>query len=388
MKFVQQVGSCCSGWLVREGDTPFDKRVKEIFVPVCISIAVICIINAAIIKSAMEWWVFGNIAIVLGSFIIVGWAKLGLGMATGLDIVLPIFAVSTMVVDLYTTHKLQGRMWAAVVVVLDAGLVYRRHGTVRAILGGTLVYVVVVAFESGTRVGLFDWVGDGEVPDVCQCSSPPCADGVVAFRMAVSLLFVLLADFYITRRFATGMEQQLRRTQASVEVAGEVTAALVRYDVDAAEAACRRGSDLPTALLESYSTLLSNLRSYKAYLPHSVLVPKEEEEDTDDLNDDDEVTTLHRPSDESYPAQTSDCRSPASPAFGMSALGRQTSLISVSSAGSDVSSISSILSTMLRSRPRPARVSLCCANVVGYLEQTPDLAGAANIEWISQDVEK
>eukprot|EP00756_Hemistasia_phaeocysticola_P036393 Hpha_TRINITY_DN16640_c1_g1::TRINITY_DN16640_c1_g1_i2::g.183719::m.183719 len=64
---------------------------------------------------------------------------------------------------------------------------------------------------------------------------------------------------------------QLRRVEASVDVAGVVAAALARYDVDTAQRAIEGGDDLPVELADSYRVLLANLRSYRVYLPEIIL---------------------------------------------------------------------------------------------------------------------
>eukprot|EP00756_Hemistasia_phaeocysticola_P033923 Hpha_TRINITY_DN16493_c4_g1::TRINITY_DN16493_c4_g1_i1::g.159817::m.159817 len=68
------------------------------------------------------------------------------------------------------------------------------------------------------------------------------------------------------------MRLQVRRVEASVDVAAVVAAALARYDVDEAEQAIDKDEHLPHELAESYRRLVSNLRGYRAYLPHSCLV--------------------------------------------------------------------------------------------------------------------
>eukprot|EP00756_Hemistasia_phaeocysticola_P031008 Hpha_TRINITY_DN16324_c1_g2::TRINITY_DN16324_c1_g2_i1::g.58360::m.58360 len=65
---------------------------------------------------------------------------------------------------------------------------------------------------------------------------------------------------------------QLRRVQASVEVAAKVTAALARYDVHGAEKAIDDGAGgLPVELVDSHRQLLSNLCVYRDYLPDALL---------------------------------------------------------------------------------------------------------------------
>eukprot|EP00756_Hemistasia_phaeocysticola_P044072 Hpha_TRINITY_DN17653_c0_g1::TRINITY_DN17653_c0_g1_i1::g.158722::m.158722 len=126
----------------------------------------------------------------------------------------------------------------------------------------------VASTESAFLVGIYAQITS--VTPFCDCSDPPCAvrAGSAYSNMGVSIL-VLLVDFYFTRGFATDLRVQLQRAKRTVEVAAEITAALARYDVDEAEKAIEGGEGISVELAESFGQLLSNLRSYKAYLPHS-----------------------------------------------------------------------------------------------------------------------
>eukprot|EP00756_Hemistasia_phaeocysticola_P011675 Hpha_TRINITY_DN15136_c3_g4::TRINITY_DN15136_c3_g4_i2::g.129005::m.129005 len=235
----------------------------------------------------------------------------------------------------------------------------------RLILLLMIMYTVAVELESSQRFGMFEagyWGTKGVEASNCNCASPPCRSTLAdAIANLIAVCAIFITDFVLTSGFADGMRRQLRKVEASVEVAGKVTAALARYDVDEAEAAIKNDEHLPKELAESYQRLVGNLRSYKAYLHPSCLVieettttthterasvmpPEEEPEEAQDIksNSDDGSLTVSRLSGDSYPDGGSAGRVPS---------------VLHPPAGSEV----------VRHMPHKARVSLVCSNLQNYL---------------------
>eukprot|EP00756_Hemistasia_phaeocysticola_P013356 Hpha_TRINITY_DN15274_c1_g1::TRINITY_DN15274_c1_g1_i2::g.66916::m.66916 len=273
--------SCSTGWIIRDSDDSDTIRIKRIFTPI---VLVVLIVNAIILlvrlrnKGEEHLSAVSNLGFTLSSL----WFLLkGLKGNISIDTLLGSWAVFVLVQDLAKAAGMQTRQWSLVVPVLDAALVFHRNSLCMWIMGMCAVYLAVERLEAATRFGLYEWVG-GSAP-VCECETPPCAQGIgVGVSSYGAYLWVLFTDFWITRRFASDNELQLRRVNASVQVAAEVAEALARYDVDVADRAISRGEHLPPELRESYFQLMHNLKSYRAYLPDSLLDADTDDEDETD----------------------------------------------------------------------------------------------------------
>eukprot|EP00756_Hemistasia_phaeocysticola_P026881 Hpha_TRINITY_DN16088_c7_g10::TRINITY_DN16088_c7_g10_i1::g.121595::m.121595 len=397
----ERVARCCekcSDWALRDSDTAHDANTKRILIPVvlsCLPFLTFMIYRVYVVdQNPVKFCAFG--LYFAGLFQILPSAHLGLRMRPFVGVMVTVVAVAILLHDLTLSAEMQPRMWSQVVLVLDAALVFETRSVVPIVLILTLTYLLMERVEAGLRFGLFDEVRNDDTPLLCDCARPPCATGAVSMVNAwVGLILILLIDFYLTRGFATDLRQQLRSVKASVKVAGEVAAALARYDVDVADTAIAGGKDLPEELGRSYAQLLYNLRSYKAYLPHSCLVTKEEadsesecEEGANSIGrlttDDIGITTIPpTPPGEGLQAGLADRQRRSSFRF-----------TQISDEGSSNPSIASHQDRMvvrrgsLKARPKRARVTLAAGNMIGYLSSFEDLAGKPNYFWIESDVEQ
>eukprot|EP00756_Hemistasia_phaeocysticola_P013176 Hpha_TRINITY_DN15256_c1_g2::TRINITY_DN15256_c1_g2_i1::g.65054::m.65054 len=368
----------CSEWLMRESDTPMDARIKRLVAP-CAQVLVPNQIIILLVLNFSKGSTFLTITtglILLVQLFFLARAFFGRDMLSTLDVWLVVVTITILLIDLAQASQMMARNWGCVVLMLDLVLVFERPHLVRFIIPVTLLYILVVSAEEMAAFGLFDLVTGGEVeafPAVCNCPDPPCGIGIRASGNLWIGVFVLLADFYFTRGFATDLHVQLRKVRASVEVAAVIAASLARYDVDGAEKAIGEGGDLPTELAGAYLQLLFNLRSYKAYLPHSCLVydssttsdtPQEEQDQEEEgyPQDDDDGDVVHS-------IILSRCSSSAS--FG----------------GSDHSE-QDAKHRSLRMPVKRVRVSLAAGNMIGYLSAVRDLSVPANAGWIAADVER
>eukprot|EP00756_Hemistasia_phaeocysticola_P030157 Hpha_TRINITY_DN16274_c7_g7::TRINITY_DN16274_c7_g7_i1::g.15875::m.15875 len=358
----------CSDWMIREGDTETDVRIKRGLTPVAFVGVVLLSLGALRAALADHEWSAG-----WNGFGFVIWTlyfcagRAGMDMGTVLDVALPASVVFILALDLLQAATLQSQRWSVVVICLDVGLVFNRDRVPLFAIPLTVIYLLVIAIEAQFRLGIYEL--PGEEPKLCSCAEPPCSLGAEESLLAFAwLAFVLVIDFYLTRRFAHDLRHQLQRVKSSVEVAAEITRALTRYDVDSAAAAITRGDDLPEGLAASFLTLVSNLRSYKAYLPHSCLVSEENESEVGAEGEGgaDEVTVAlvpRRSSGDSLSSHsTRSSRHSEQGAAGMQG--------------------------QIRRAVKRARVSLAAGNMTGYLSSTPELAGELNASWITEDVER
>eukprot|EP00756_Hemistasia_phaeocysticola_P021901 Hpha_TRINITY_DN15801_c4_g1::TRINITY_DN15801_c4_g1_i1::g.188208::m.188208 len=383
------------GCLVREGDTNEDVHVKRVFVPVCVFMSLFAGAATARTSLAEQYAsAVGNGLIAFSHTVfIVGVALTTVPIRYLVDALLVVDTLGICIKDMSDAALLNPfRSLSFIVLALDAALVLNRDHVVLFIIPFTLVYSVAETIESMYRYGMYHdlgYWGAGFEGSMCNCASPPCGTSMIKGMVKfTSISSVLLVNFYLTRGFSNGMRLQLEKVRSSVEVAVEITAALAKYDVDTAEAAITHGEHLPEEMEVSFRQLLYNLRSYKAYLPHSCLVPREEGQVFDESCDDGSCCK----SDMSpYPAWPEGSEHATSPPYGDLDVFSERRTV-CSSEHSDPASSATDLSlgstprehvnTMLRAATRRARVSLAAGNMIGYLS-----SGDFAFEWIAADVE-
>eukprot|EP00756_Hemistasia_phaeocysticola_P045963 Hpha_TRINITY_DN1971_c0_g1::TRINITY_DN1971_c0_g1_i1::g.31151::m.31151 len=271
---------CCRwDWLVREGDTKEEARMRVVLFPFALVASIFA--SLALYMDTRTSSQFINI-IGLGVCVLAllhamaGMASNLISVGTIVDIVLLVSTVGICACDLANATRSFGfRAWALVILLLDIVLVFKRDHTAPFIVSFALVYIIAQSVESVQRFGLYElgyWGSAGVEISRCNCASPPCSDAPLdSALVCLCICFAFLSDFYLTRGFATGMRVQLRRMESSIEVSGQIAAALARYDVDEAATVIDSAEDLPEELAESYRDLLSNLRLYKDYLPDALL---------------------------------------------------------------------------------------------------------------------
>eukprot|EP00756_Hemistasia_phaeocysticola_P030987 Hpha_TRINITY_DN16323_c4_g1::TRINITY_DN16323_c4_g1_i4::g.60800::m.60800 len=376
----------CCRLLERQGDSTEDVHIKKVATPVCVFLVLFASVAATASVSTLA--VLSNLMIVIpcGLFVLNAFLNLVTArhMADGLLLCCAVALCSKDLVNAAVGSSF--RSWSFIVLLLDAALIFNRNLIPPIVIPFTLVYVAAQAVEGMFPYGLYEAaaVGGKEAVRSCDCADPPCAQTIIGGITGwVSVCSIFLIDFYFTRGFAIELRLQLERVKSSVDVAVEIAAALAKYDVDVAEEAITNNKNLPEELAASFRQLLFNLRSYKAYLPHSCLVPQEEglvQRDSPSTNrssdaaeaaacvspvSDDEVAGLHtRPSTLTRPDNRSSCRS------------------SESSLSPDLTS------AYLKAAKRRTRVSLAAGNMIGYNTRFGDMAGPSNIEWIATDVER
>eukprot|EP01065_Artemidia_motanka_P040041 TRINITY_DN4959_c0_g1_i1.p1 TRINITY_DN4959_c0_g1~~TRINITY_DN4959_c0_g1_i1.p1 ORF type:complete len:695 (+),score=110.43 TRINITY_DN4959_c0_g1_i1:213-2087(+) len=189
--------------------------------------------------------------------------------------------------DWYAAALAQPRFWSLSVLLLDMCLMVNASPAFLVfILMGTMTWVLTERAEAVFLFGLYDaGVYDESVAgtaggtiDLCDCVSPPCGERLGRSVAGISgVLLVFLGDFYFTNGFAKSMKEQLRVVAAAVNVASSVVDALSRYEIAEAEVVVDAAGDvLPPELLDSFRTLVANLKSYRPYIPASCLVTETE----------------------------------------------------------------------------------------------------------------
>eukprot|EP00756_Hemistasia_phaeocysticola_P013181 Hpha_TRINITY_DN15256_c4_g11::TRINITY_DN15256_c4_g11_i1::g.65079::m.65079 len=371
--------SWCFRWLLREGDTPIDIRIKKSLAPL-----------AYFFIPAGFYWLYGfytagdrniyassitHLSYILPMIVFLVKARLGHSMSEMVDLLVLGSFIGTLCVDWFAAAELRARYWNLVVMLLDMTLVFERDRMIPIVIVGTMAYLTFEGLESAARFGAYEVVTS--VPIVaCDCADPPCALPFENVTSNVALAaVVLLTDFYLTRGFAGNLRLQLRRVNTSVEVAAKIVAALAKYDVEGAEEVIKGGRDLPEELAQSFMQLLINLRSYKAYLPHSCLVA-EEAPSPDDLPDSPHHDAGHEPS----PSLISPDNSSDHLSHSIVSSGSNSTLVIPKRASELVSS--------LRNLPRRARVSLAAGNTLGYISSYDSLADESHNQWMVGDVEQ
>eukprot|EP00756_Hemistasia_phaeocysticola_P031727 Hpha_TRINITY_DN16371_c6_g5::TRINITY_DN16371_c6_g5_i1::g.58557::m.58557 len=254
-------------WFVRAGDTRDDVRIKTMLFPFSILSVLFCIPYIFDAVQRTRQWI-DVIGISIGTagccVLIAGVMTNAVKLIYVVDTFLVACTVGILLHDLgEVTRSFPFRAWTILIVMLDVACVFKRDSVTRFAVPVILVYNAAVSVESFERFGLFEvgyWGTVREEVSQCSCASPPCSLSLIStFLQFGGISFVILADTYFTRGFASALQLQLRRMEASVDVVANVAAALVRYDVDEAAKAIDSGKDLPEELVVSFRRLLSNL---------------------------------------------------------------------------------------------------------------------------------
>eukprot|EP01065_Artemidia_motanka_P005485 TRINITY_DN12641_c0_g1_i1.p1 TRINITY_DN12641_c0_g1~~TRINITY_DN12641_c0_g1_i1.p1 ORF type:complete len:535 (+),score=118.91 TRINITY_DN12641_c0_g1_i1:378-1982(+) len=170
------------------------------------------------------------------------------------------------------------RTWSYMVLMVDLCLVVRvSRATTVSCVAATLLWLFVERVESCTHFGMYGAAGLGQGDldtEVCDCASPPCirnAFSSVAGFVQPSLVFV--ADFVLTRGFAKETERQLHLMRCAIDLTASITSSLSRYETEEAEHHLQSDQVelLPADLVESLGMLVTNLHTYRAFLPQSCL---------------------------------------------------------------------------------------------------------------------
>eukprot|EP00756_Hemistasia_phaeocysticola_P023196 Hpha_TRINITY_DN15877_c2_g1::TRINITY_DN15877_c2_g1_i1::g.189828::m.189828 len=174
---------CCRwGWLVREGDTESEARIKTIMFPFTLALLAlhVFLISQELTGTNQLINLIGNaIEAIAGVFFMGGVLSNVIRVGYLLDMLLVLGAVGIMFMDIGdATRSYPFRAWTLCVLSLDCALIFQRDHIPRYIITLVLLQNVAVQAESVERFGLFEagyWGTAGVEISACNCASPPCS---------------------------------------------------------------------------------------------------------------------------------------------------------------------------------------------------------------------
>eukprot|EP01064_Diplonema_japonicum_P004912 TRINITY_DN13247_c0_g3_i1.p1 TRINITY_DN13247_c0_g3~~TRINITY_DN13247_c0_g3_i1.p1 ORF type:complete len:848 (+),score=149.03 TRINITY_DN13247_c0_g3_i1:54-2597(+) len=158
--------------------------------------------------------------------------------------------------------------WISILIISDAMLILNcRPAASVALIVITCLFITAKTFEEGVGLGVYN-----NIPSSWSTSEPRDTQGA---RWAVIVVLVrvliLLADTFLTFKFASGMREAERKSKNAVLLAKKVAEALVRFDLELAECSLRNAEETDKdELHEIFEELIGNLKMYKPYLPDAL----------------------------------------------------------------------------------------------------------------------
>eukprot|EP01062_Namystynia_karyoxenos_P014567 TRINITY_DN1524_c0_g1_i3.p1 TRINITY_DN1524_c0_g1~~TRINITY_DN1524_c0_g1_i3.p1 ORF type:complete len:742 (+),score=151.70 TRINITY_DN1524_c0_g1_i3:89-2227(+) len=284
-------------WLLerslREGEPPDERARKETVVPLLTLCTPTSLVSFFLWTLSPPGTAASTYPASVGAIIFVELTVFGAILVTRrlpllmVEISMLCFTGCLMILDWGQAAELSQRLWFPVILTFDLMLTLNgRQWAQRIQVHMCAMFSFLYSMEDGVRLGLYDiegWstVDRSEVMKHTECADPPCAVGVTNGLLRwMMIALVLYVDFFATRGFAEGQRREKEAMRASVHVAEQVSVALVRFDLEtAAGALAAEEAGLPEALLASLQNLVSNLASYRPYLPQSVLEGRSEDPD-------------------------------------------------------------------------------------------------------------
>eukprot|EP01062_Namystynia_karyoxenos_P079696 TRINITY_DN8453_c0_g1_i1.p1 TRINITY_DN8453_c0_g1~~TRINITY_DN8453_c0_g1_i1.p1 ORF type:complete len:702 (+),score=143.08 TRINITY_DN8453_c0_g1_i1:139-2106(+) len=396
------LGELCAGCclalarpIIREGDSDADRRRKRFVGPIFSFSNMICMVLFTYTGgfSGLYWIAqLGYLGSTIYNSLFYAAMRCCRGarlqQLIGVALVVNMFSVITQ--DWSNAALASPRFWGIAIILLDIALVCRVPSqAVTSILVILVLWLMVERVESAALFGLYDssyWGPEEEPVEVCDCPDPPCA--ISAGRAAGNLIgqfWVIFADFYLTRGFATGMQRQVDLVTASVSVCTDVATLLSRYEVSTASELVEgaQGAALPPEMRTAFRALLQNLDTYRPCLPQSCLPTgtgagdAREEADSGSGHSDSPPLSVRQASNLSAASATSaSIRSVHSGSAASSGIATLVPAISALGPGRGA----------LRAEPRLVQVALLCANRRGFLSAAALQQPGPLAEWAALSV--
>eukprot|EP01060_Flectonema_neradi_P028788 TRINITY_DN3879_c0_g1_i19.p1 TRINITY_DN3879_c0_g1~~TRINITY_DN3879_c0_g1_i19.p1 ORF type:complete len:571 (+),score=85.94 TRINITY_DN3879_c0_g1_i19:304-2016(+) len=187
-----------------------------------------------------------------------------------------VYSVAIMVGEVDTSIMNTATAWPLFVIMID--LLLMCEAPVRMTLvavASCSLFLALLATEAGFRYGIYDFEWGAYSQENRRrahgCENLPCATG--AFRSMSAFLgkvIIFLVNFACTRSFAKAAVDERNRILASIDAANRIATSLSRFDLEAASSLLDDAA-IPSDLKLAFEQILKNLRSYKPYLPQSVL---------------------------------------------------------------------------------------------------------------------
>eukprot|EP01062_Namystynia_karyoxenos_P011230 TRINITY_DN14011_c0_g4_i1.p1 TRINITY_DN14011_c0_g4~~TRINITY_DN14011_c0_g4_i1.p1 ORF type:complete len:701 (+),score=167.97 TRINITY_DN14011_c0_g4_i1:82-2103(+) len=292
--------------------------------------------------------------------------KVRRGMLCGIMIT---FASCVVVLDAITLGVLD--LWILQILVLDGCLAWGVPSWAsRVAFSLQLAYLIVNMAQDTQGLGLWEQVaataGSDERYTPYQCPQLNSSLGLAALSVRLATFFF---DFVVTRGFAATMQSQFEAMQASQHVTETLTLHLSGYEVEAARALVdgEEAAALPEALRESFLQLITNLETYKPYLPQSCLPG----EGADDAGYTESENTEETGASGRRSSMLSDSRgSPCRSSRGSDPTRRSSHGSITSEAAASIrrpSASVNVARGAVRAVPQRLTVSCICTNVRGFL---------------------
>eukprot|EP00756_Hemistasia_phaeocysticola_P015064 Hpha_TRINITY_DN15384_c3_g1::TRINITY_DN15384_c3_g1_i1::g.88057::m.88057 len=171
------MGGCCRwGWLVRQGDTPDEIKIKTTFFPFALIVVLLPAVTIGYVlqDSNQMLYVIGNSCNAFAMLLFMGGVVSNAISASKLiDAVMVLCTVGICATDgAGAARSSPFRAWAYLVLVLDLALVFKRDHMSRFIIPFVVVYLAVVQVESVSRFGLYEagyWGSKGVESSQCNC---------------------------------------------------------------------------------------------------------------------------------------------------------------------------------------------------------------------------
>eukprot|EP01065_Artemidia_motanka_P047386 TRINITY_DN7420_c0_g1_i7.p1 TRINITY_DN7420_c0_g1~~TRINITY_DN7420_c0_g1_i7.p1 ORF type:complete len:601 (+),score=110.00 TRINITY_DN7420_c0_g1_i7:48-1850(+) len=268
-------------WSCRPNDSEEERAAKMVFAPVVWVIGIVCAVWTVpeYLRVGISYPLISTACVSIVSLTFA--AVLRWTDAPALR-VCAVFIISTSVLtvagDLDTAARMAPRTWPwFAVLIVGARLLALDDCVVFSVVAVAYAWVAVEVVDNAHEFGLLrvPMFGQNETVRACDCPDPPCPTGLSwAGSWSIGKLIYIGAVQSLSRTFSVNVTKQLNLVKASVQVTQRVTVALSRYEVDSAALLVNssEGEKLPPELRESLTVLLSNLNTYKAYLPQSCLM--------------------------------------------------------------------------------------------------------------------
>eukprot|EP00755_Sulcionema_specki_P009764 Sspe_Gene.44613::Locus_21883_Transcript_1_1_Confidence_1.000_Length_1922::g.44613::m.44613 len=175
--------------------------------------------------------------------------------------------LSPFAIDIVTFGNFE--FYVGSVVAMDLMLLCNCPDRVTLILRNmVLVVMIVQTVEQTLRVGLYDLLPN-------EYTKPEAKGYVYLPGLLLMRVLVFYLDFTMTRFFAQSMMREKAQMELSISVAQSIALALTKFDLAQADSLIDQASsgevNLPEDLHNAFVTLISNLKTYKPYLPQSCL---------------------------------------------------------------------------------------------------------------------
>eukprot|EP01060_Flectonema_neradi_P032414 TRINITY_DN5145_c0_g1_i1.p1 TRINITY_DN5145_c0_g1~~TRINITY_DN5145_c0_g1_i1.p1 ORF type:complete len:763 (+),score=97.72 TRINITY_DN5145_c0_g1_i1:53-2341(+) len=270
-------GECIFRHFIFDSDSSLVQRRKKI--SFMIFSAAILVTSPSLMREPIQYAIvclLGNLVSAVSLIKLVVTKKI-----SELDIIifLTFWLFAVIFLDMISFNQMDDSIWPSVVVLIDLALLCSLPNHVAlSMVVITALFLSIMGLERVIRVGLFDFAGGERMHRLRSCfpgmpedqiSSTPCKNEFFYAGTITSVyICVFLLDYFCTRSFAYGMKLQQEKLESSLSLAETVVAALVRFDLDEAEAQINNNEK--TELSSVLRNMIHNLHQYRPYLPDSL----------------------------------------------------------------------------------------------------------------------